>query len=56
MKIKEPKSMTEIHKIRERIYEETKGMIAKEKSEWVHKEAEKVKQKYDLQLPNADKY
>jgi len=43
MKIKEPKSMVEIHRIREGIYEETKGMTAKEKLEWTHKEAEKAK-------------
>jgi hypothetical protein len=50
MKIKEPKSMAEIHRIRENIYQETKGMSAKEKSEWIHEEAEKAKKNYQLRL------
>ena len=56
MKIKEPKSMAEIHEVREKIYEETKNMTAKEKLEWVHKESEKTKKKYGLKLPKTDKY
>lgn len=53
MKIKEPKSMAEIHEVREMIYKETKGMNSEEKSEWIHKEAETAKRKYNLQLPKA---
>ena len=55
MKIKEPKSMAEIHRVREMIYEETKGMTAKEKAEWVHKEVEKAKKNYNLSLPKAER-
>ena len=35
MKIKEPKAMAEIHKIREKHYYETKGMSEAEEREYV---------------------
>ena len=47
--------MAEIHRAREIIYKETRGMNAKEKSEWIHKEAEKVKKDYQLRLSKAER-
>lgn len=50
MSNREPKSMEEIHKIRERIYSETEGMTIHELMEFIHKDAESFKSKYDLRL------
>ena len=51
MKMKEPKTMQELHKIREELYNETKHLSLKEKVEYIHKEAEEVKRRYNLKLP-----
>lgn len=50
MKIKEPKAMAEIHKIREKMYYETRGMTESEKRGYFNKKAENLKQKYGLKL------
>lgn len=41
MKIKEPEFMQELHKIREEMHRETKGLNWKEKAKWMHREAER---------------
>ena len=43
MALKEPKSMTEIHAIRNKIEEETKVMSMHEKFAWISSEAKKSK-------------
>jgi biotin synthase-like enzyme len=48
--MKEPKTMRELHKIREELYNETKNLSPKEKMEYIHKEAEEVKKEYNLKL------
>jgi len=45
---KEPKAMEEIHKIRERLYEEEKKLSTKELINKIHREAEEAKKKYGL--------
>lgn len=55
MRNKEPKSMEEIHKIREKIYSETKGMTIHEKLETISKKAETLKSKYGLKLRTPDR-
>lgn len=47
--------MAEIHKAREIIYEKTKGMTAREKLTWIHRETETAKKKYNLQLSEANR-
>ncbi|BCS80059.1 hypothetical protein [Anaerocellum diazotrophicum] len=44
----ETSAMTELHKIREQIYEETKNMSDEEFIEFIRKEAEKVKEEIRL--------
>ena len=46
----EPRPMREIHKIREKIYEEQKNMSDKERLGVIHKEAEEAKKKWGLKL------
>lgn len=49
MKIKEPEFMQELHKIREEMHRETKGLNWKEKAKWMHREAERdLKMKRNL--------
>ncbi len=55
MKCKEPKSMEEIHKIREKIYYETKGMNIREKLEIIGMKAKSLKSKYNLKLRTPTK-
>ncbi len=43
MKSKEPKTMQELHKIREELYNETKHLSLKEKMEYIHRGAEEIK-------------
>jgi hypothetical protein len=45
---REPKSMKEIHKIREQIYREEKGMTGKQIIEKTHREVEAIKYKHGL--------
>ena len=47
---KEPESMRMIHKIQEKIYEETKHMTSEEKNAYIRKGAEELKKKYGLKL------
>ncbi|MDR4497903.1 MAG: hypothetical protein MRK02_08305 [Candidatus Scalindua sp.] len=46
----EPESMEEIHRIREKIYSETKNMTIHEKLLNISKRAEIFKSKYNLEL------
>jgi hypothetical protein len=46
----EPKSMEEIHKIREKIYYETEGMTISEKLEFISRKAESFKLRHNLKL------
>ena len=48
MKLKEPKMMEELHKIRVRHFEETKHLTNKEKAEKINKEAEETLKKYGM--------
>jgi hypothetical protein len=48
MKLKEPRMMEELHKIRIRRYEETKHLTNKEKAEKINKEAEEILKKYGM--------
>lgn len=47
---KEPESMEEIHKIREKLYYETEGMTIHEKLEIIGRKAEAFKSKHNLKL------
>ncbi len=47
---KEPDAMREIHKIRERLYKEEKGLTVQELITEIHKEAEEVRRKYNLKF------
>lgn len=44
--------MREIHEIREKLYEEEKGLSTKELIAKIHREAEEVKKKYSLNFRN----
>lgn len=46
----EPKSMKEIHAIREELHNETKDMAIREKMLYFHKKAEAFKSKYKLKM------
>ena len=46
----EPKAMEEIHKISEKIYSETNGMTIHELMEFISKEAESFKLRFNLKL------
>ena len=52
---KEPEAMREIHRIREKMYEETKGMTVKEYLNYIHKAAKAAEKKYGLKLKKATK-
>ncbi len=45
---RESKTMRELHKIREQIYREEKGMTSKQIIEKTHREVEEIKRKYNL--------
>mgnify|MGYP001601233539 CR=1 FL=1 len=49
MRIKEPKVMQELHKIREKHYRQTKGMSLHEHLKWIQKKAEEFEYKEGLQ-------
>ena len=51
--IKEPKAMEEIHKIREKLYEEGKDLTAEELITKIHREEEEVEKKFHLKLRKA---
>lgn len=55
MAIKEPAFMRDLHKIREEIYKETKGLSVEEEVEWFHKEAEKALQEQGYRIKPTDK-
>ena len=48
--IKEPKAMEEIHKIREQLYKERKGMPIEKKIEVINKSAEQLLKDYGYRL------
>lgn len=52
---KESESMRRIHRIRERMYEETRGMTVKEYLDYVHKAALHADKKYGLKLKKRAK-
>lgn len=54
MSSKEPKSMEEIHKIREKIYSETERLTMHELMEFIGKEAESFKLKHNLKLKSPN--
>ncbi|MBI5789163.1 MAG: hypothetical protein HZA78_09950 [Candidatus Schekmanbacteria bacterium] len=54
--IDEPKPMKEIHEIREKLYEETKGMTKKELIDYFRKAGEEAAQKYGLKLRKMIKH
>jgi len=45
---REPKTMRELHKIREQIYREEKGLMSKQIIEKTHREVKEIKRKYNL--------
>ena len=47
---KEPRAMREIHEIREKLYEEQKGLSNKEIVERINRESEEVIKKYGVKL------
>jgi len=47
---KEPKAMKELHEIREKLYEEQKGLSTKDIVEKINKEAEDVIKKYGIKF------
>jgi len=49
------KVLEEIHKIRENIYKEQKGLTTKEVVKKIHKEAEEVIKKYGLKFRRKEK-
>jgi len=49
------KVLEEIHKIRENIYKEQKGLTTKEVVKKIHKEAEEVIKKYGLRFRRREK-
>ncbi|HLG29110.1 MAG TPA: hypothetical protein VI387_02770 [Candidatus Brocadiales bacterium] len=49
----EPKPMKEIHKIREKLYEENKHLSHEEHIAKVHKEAEEAIKKYGIKIKRA---
>ena len=51
MSVKEPKSMQEIHKIREKQFLETNRMNREEEKKYFHKKIESLKAKHNISLP-----
>jgi hypothetical protein len=51
----EPKSLKEVHMIREEIYEETKGMTPSERAEYANIQAQLLINKYKLKYENKAK-
>ncbi|MDO8735371.1 MAG: hypothetical protein Q7K21_09485 [Elusimicrobiota bacterium] len=52
--MREPKAMREIHEIREKIYEERKGLSDKEFLNEIHKSSEELIKKYNLKLRRVE--
>ena len=50
----EPRAMREIHKIRERIYEETKHMSPEERAAHANEQAQKLIDQYGLKVKRPD--
>lgn len=55
MKNNEPKTMREIHEIRRRMYEETKGMSQKEIIEYIKSKAAEHEKKSGIKLKKLQK-
>jgi hypothetical protein len=51
----EPKSLKEVHMIREEIYEETKGMTLSERAKYANTQAQLLINKYNLKLEYENK-
>lgn len=47
----EAKTLDEIHKIREQLYKEAKGLSPEERASRIEQEVSLARQKYDLNLP-----
>jgi len=50
---RETEAMKEIHRIQEKIYEETKGMSNQEEINYIHKNALELEKKYGFKLKKA---
>ena len=50
---RESESMVELHKIREQMYEDTKGMTVEGKIAFINKAADEAERKYGLHLRKA---
>jgi len=53
--IEEPKAMAEIHKIREELYEERKGMSTEKKIEAINKSTEQLLKEHGYRLIPTNK-
>jgi hypothetical protein len=51
----EPRAMREIHEIRDRIYEETKGMTQAERAALTRREAQEMIDKYGLKVKRPER-
>lgn len=49
------KVLDDLHKIREKLYEEEKGLTSKEVIRKIHEESEEVIKKYNLKLRREEK-
>ena len=49
----EPGAMREIHEIREKLYEETKGVTPEEHTAWIHERSRALLEQYGIQLKKA---
>jgi len=54
--IDEPKPMKEVHEIRERLHEKTKGMTTQEFIDYLHRSTEEAEWKYGLKLRRLPKH
>jgi hypothetical protein len=54
MKSDEPRAMQEIHEIRERVYQKTKGLTPEQRAETTNRMARKLAEKYGLKINQKD--
>ena len=50
MKYEEPETMKELHRIREKLYEEMKDMTTDERVRWINEQAENFEKEFGLKL------